>query len=161
MVNAYCDQRLTIVKASSLNRELGIFRHAFEVARRNWGIPIADNPFANITRPKGSSPRTRRLQDGERKRLDDACAQCRNPYIAPLVQFALETGMRRGEMLNMRWCDVSLERRALHIPFTKNGHARTIPLSGPALALLRALSDQRGFAAERVLPITENAAKMA
>ena len=149
------------VKASSVNRELGIFRHAFEVARRNWDIPIRDNPFAMVTRKKASSPRTRRLQDGERKRLDDACAQCRNPYIRYLVQLAVETAMRRGEILNMRWRDVSFAKRTLHIPVTKNGHARTIPLSGPALALLLALSDQRGFAVECVLPITENAAKMA
>ena len=146
MVSAYCDQRLTTVKASSVNRELGIFRHAFEVARRNWDIPITDNPFAMVTRKKASSPRTRRLPDGERKRLEDACDQCRNPHIRYLVELALETAMRRGEILNMRWRDVSFEKHTLRIPVTKNGHARTIPLSGPALSLLQALSDQRGFA---------------
>ena len=160
MVSAYCDQRLTTVKASSLDHELGIFQHAFEVARRNWDIPIADNPFAKVTSTKGSSPRTRRLQDGERERLDDACGQCRNLHIRYLVELALETAMRRGELLNMRWRDVSFEKRTLHIPVTKNGHARTIPLSGAALALLRDQRDHFGPSSERVLPITENAAKM-
>ena len=61
----------------------------------------------------------------------------------------------------MRWRDVSFEKHTLRIPITKNGYARTIPLSGPALALLQGLRDQTGFAVERVLPITENAAKMA
>ena len=69
--------------------------------------------------------------------------------------------MRRGEILNMRWGDVSFEGRTLHIPVTKNGHARTIPLSSRALVLLRALSDSRTSGTEHVLPITENAAKMA
>jgi integrase len=41
--------------------------------------------------------------------------------------------MRRGEILNMRWRDVSVEQCILHIPTSKNGHARTIPLSGSAL----------------------------
>jgi Phage integrase family len=69
--------------------------------------------------------------------------------------------MRRGEILNMHWRDVSFEKRTLRIPITKNGHARTIPLSSCALALLRTLSDARTLGTERILPITENAAKMA
>jgi integrase len=56
---------------------------------------------------------------------------------------------------------VSFEKRTLHIPVTKNGHARTIPLSGAALALLRDLRDHCGPSSERLLPITENSAKMA
>ena len=102
MVSAYCAQRLTTVAASSLIRELEIFQHAFAVARRDWDIPIIENSFAMVARPKAANGRTRRLRDGERQRLDEACAQCRNPNIRPLVQLALETGMRRGEILNAR-----------------------------------------------------------
>ena len=69
--------------------------------------------------------------------------------------------MRRGEILNMRWCDLSVEKRTLHIPVTKNGHARTIPLSSGALAILRTLSDGRASGSEHILPITQDAAKMA
>jgi integrase len=69
--------------------------------------------------------------------------------------------MRRGEILNMHWRDVSYEKRTLRVPITKNGHARTIPLSSRALALLRTLSDARTLGTERILPVTENAAKMA
>src|SRR4029077_20688528 len=72
-----------------------------------------------------------------------------------------ETAMRRGEILNMRWRDVSVEKRTLLIPVTKNGHARTIPLSGGALAIFRTLNDGRTSGSERILLITENAAKMA
>jgi len=77
------------------------------------------------------------------------------------VLLALETAMRRGEMLNMRWRDVAFERRTLRIPVTKTGHARTIPLSSGALATLRTLSDGRASGDERILPITQDAAKMA
>lgn len=86
---------------------------------------------------------------------------CRNRFIHSLVQFALETGMRRGEILRVRWRDVSLEKRTLHIPLTKNGYARTIPISSGAVGVLRTLSNTRSLTDDRLIPITENAAKMA
>jgi integrase len=161
MVSAYCAERLNRVKAGTLNRELDILRHAFATARQNWDIPLMRNAFAEVTRPKNAAPRERRLQPGERERLRAAYAQCRNPCIRFLVELALETAMRRGEILNMRWCDVSFEKRTLSIPFTKNGHARTIPLSSDALAILQVLNESRQSERERILPITENSAKMA
>jgi integrase len=160
MVSAYCAQRLQRVKPGTLNRELDILRHAFAVARRSWDVPLVDNVFADVTRPKNAAPRERRLHRDERERLQAACAQCRNPYIRYLVELAIETAMRRGELLNARWTDVSFETRTIRIPVTKNGYARTIPLSGTALAFLVDLKGIRP-PAERVLPITENTAKMA
>jgi len=161
LISAYCAERLRTVKAASVNRELDILRHAFEVARRDWDLPLSQNPFAQIARPKAANPRSRRLQDDERTRLEQACAQCRNPFIQPLVQLALATGMRRGEILSVRWSDVSLPNRTLHIPHTKNGHERTIPLSGSALSILQALWGRRTANADGVIPISENTAKMA
>jgi integrase len=161
MVSAYCTERLQRVKSGTLNRELDILRHAFSTARRCWDVPLSHNAFADVTRPKTAVPRERRLRAGERERLQTACAECHNPYISYLIELALETAMRRGEILNMRWCDISFEQRTLHIPVTKNGHARTIPLSVAALALLRTLSDPKKVASEYVLPITDIAAKMA
>ena len=161
MVSAYCAERLQRVKPSSLNRELDVLRHAFATARRSWDLPLAHNAFAEVTRLKTAAPRDRRLQSDERERLRAAYDQCRNPHIRFLVELALETAMRRGELLNMRWQDVLSDKSVLRIPVTKNGHARTIPLSRSALSLLEALSEHRSSALARVLPITDNAAKMA
>ena len=160
MVSAYCDQRLRRVKPGTVNRELDILRHAFEVARRDWNIPLTHNAFRDVRRPAGAAPRERRLEPGELERLRKACLQCRNKHIRYLMELAIETGMRRGELLRVRWSDVSLERRTLHIPVTKNGHARTIPLSTAALDLLRKMQDQVSEHG-RILPITEDMAKMA
>ena len=161
MVSAYCDERLRRVKPGTVNRELDMLRHAFAVARRDWDIPLAHNAFAEVTRPKGAVPRERRLRCGERDRLEAARRQCRNRFIWPLVELALETGMRRGELLNARWADVSFETRMMHIPVTKNGHARTIPLSKGALTLLRELCGKRHSSGEPILPIIEDMARMA
>ena len=118
MVSAYCTERLQCVRPGTLNRELDILRHAFAIARRNWDVPLTQNAFADVIRPKAAPPRERRLHPGEQEGLMSACLACRNRFMRSLVQFALETGMRRGEILRTRWCDVSLERRTLHIPMT-------------------------------------------
>lgn len=159
-VSAYCSERLKRVKPSTINRELDILRHAFTVAQKCWDLPIIENAFASVTRPKQSPPRERRLAPGERERLAQACLQCRNPSIPFLVELAVETGMRRGELLRARWADVSFEKRTLVIPITKNGHSRTIPLSTAAVAILSEVR-ARGLSSQFVLPITEDMAKMA
>lgn len=97
---------------------------------------------------------------GERGRLEVACRQCRNRSIWPPVELALETGMRRGDLLRARWTDVSFETRTLHIPVTKNGYARTIPLTGRAVELLTELKCETASSGN-VLQLTENMVKMA
>ena len=56
-----------------------------------------------------------------------------------MVQLALETAMRQGELLRLRWEHIDLHRRTAHLPDTNNGEARTVPLSTTAVAVLRAL----------------------
>ncbi len=161
MVSADCSERLRKVKPATVNRELDILRHALAVARRNWDLPLTENAFAMVTRPKSAGARTRRLMDGERRRLEDACGGCRNASVLPLIQLALETAMRRGEILSARWQDLSIQNRTLLIPTTKNGHPRTIPLSGAAVTIFRSLEQRRVDCSEFILPLTTNAAKMA
>lgn len=79
----------------------------------------------------------RRLQGDEEARLLDACGQASTPWLKPLVQLALETGMRQGELLALRWERVDLPRRVVD---TKNGEARDVPLSWAAVTVLRDLS---------------------
>jgi integrase len=71
--------------------------------------------------------------------------------MLPLVKFALETAMRRGEILGLRWEYIDLQKRIAFIPLTKNGESRTVPLSTAAIEILRALPrDLRG----QVFPLT-------
>jgi integrase len=136
---AYRDERLRTVKASTINRELGLVQHAFEVARREWNIPLMVNPIKTIRKPPADPARTRRLRDGEWERLIEAGRKTRNVLLVPLARFAVESGMRRSELLNAKWEHVKWEDQTLHIPVTKNGHARTIPLTSEGLAILRGL----------------------
>ena len=73
-----------------------------------------------------------------------------NPWFRPVVLFAIETGMRRGEILSLCWEHVHLDKRYVHLPETKNGDSRDVPLSPQALELLGGLprnirSDQKVF----------------
>lgn len=160
-VATYRDARLKTIKPASINRELAIFRHAFETARRLWGIPLSENPFALVKRPKANDARNRRLEVGEWDRLRDACSQSRNPYILPMVEFGLETAMRRGEVLALSWSNISIVKRTLLIPMSKNGYSRTIPLTKRAIQILNELNQPITVLDARVFPTTEEAIKMA
>lgn len=158
--SAYRDQRLACVKAATINRELGVLQHAFDIAIREWSLPLRSNPVAAISKPRLDKPRDRRLRDGEEERLIEACRKCRNPLIPPLISFALETGMRRGEIVSVRWQDADLQARTLHIAKTKNGYPRTIPLTQGALSILKELA-ARQTTDDRLFPLSIESVKLA
>lgn len=156
----YRDQRLKVVKAATINRELGIVQHAFEIARREWNIPLQDNPVRAIRKPPNGRPRDRRLNLGEWDRLIEAGERSRNALFVPLVRFAVETGMRRSELLNARWDNLKSDIQTLHIPLTKNGHARTIPLTDRAVGILNEVRAMRRNE-ENIFPLSTEAVKLA
>jgi integrase len=132
------------VKGSTVNRELNLLSAVFETARKSWKL-IAHNPLRDVERPENPPPRVRRISHDEEKRVLDALdhnpAAPRSPRQLLAVAFllALETGMRQGEILGLRWEHVYLEARYVHLPKTKNGDARDVPLSRCAVELIRAL----------------------
>lgn len=140
---AYRDERLLRVKPVTVNRELGLVQHALDIARKEWDLPLAVNPVALVRKPKPDKGRERRLEAGEWVRLEAALRACRNPLFPLVVQLALATAMRRGELLRARWEHVCMTTRTLHLPVTKNGYARTIPLTGRALEVLQSLERLR------------------
>ena len=153
-ISKYRDERLETVKGGTVHRELAVLRHCFEVARKDWGIPLKSNPVADITMPSVGRPRNRRATEAELSALRHACT---HPLLWSIITIAIETGMRRGEIVNIRWSDIDLDVGTLHIPVTKNGHPRTIPLTGRAMEVLRSLPKTD----EQVFPMTGNAVRLA
>lgn len=135
----YRDRRLREVGAGTVLRELGVIGRMFSLATTEWGMPLAGNPMTRISKPKAPNARERRLSAEEEARLFQGCKSSRNRYLRPLIVLALETAMRRGELLRVRRQDLDAASCTLHIPLSKNGHARTIPLSPTALRELLAL----------------------
>jgi len=132
------DERLQKVTPSTVKRDLVLLGHVFEIARKEWGIYL-HNPVRDIRLPADNRPRDRRLQTSEEPRLLEACKEARNPWLLPIVQLALETAMRQGELIRLRWEHIDLNRRTAHLPDTKNGEPRTVPLSSTAVQVLRTL----------------------
>lgn len=157
-ISQYRDERLQVVTGSTVHRELGVLRHVFEVARKEWGIPLKSNPVHGITMPSVGRPRERRISEAELLALELACS---HPLLWQVITIALETGQRRGEIVNMRWEDIDWEVGTLHIPVTKNGHPRTIPLTSKALEVLRQLHDTEKSDDTAVVPMTGNAVRLA
>ena len=116
--------------------DLVLLRHAWNIARIEWGWSIGDNPLTLIRMPKNNPPRERRLKIGEYERLEEAAKTSRSWYLWPIVVLAIETGMRRGEILSLRWEHVDEEKRSVFLPITKNGTSRRVPLNDKAFEIL-------------------------
>jgi integrase len=156
IVAAFRDRRLRSVSPATVRRELAVLSHCFEIGRREWGIAVP-NPVKEIRLPSPSNARERRLTDLEQVALDDALARSRTWYLKPLVALAIETGMRKGELLSLEWKDVHLERRTATLPLTKNGSRRVVPLTVEALAVLKRLSSS----GDLVFPVSAVAVRQA
>ena len=140
VVAEYRDERLKTCKASTVVRDLGMLSSMINHCRREWGIAIT-NPVSQIRKPSMPPGRDRVLSTEEKSRLLAALAPTgrRNPYVRPLAMLALETAMRRSELLGLRWENIDLTKQVAFLPLTKNGTDRNVPLSTAAVAILRAM----------------------
>lgn len=155
---AHRDHRMQRVKPATVVRELGWMQHAIDIACSDWGQRVRDgNPVKQVRRPRVHNGRERRLQAGEWQALLEAVNEARLPLMKPLLRLALETGMRRGELLSMEWMHVDMERCTVFLPLTKNGCARTVPLSPRAMNVLAELPRTE----DRCLPLSGNSVRLA
>ncbi len=101
-------------------------------------MALEQNPVSKIKKPAPGKARERRVTVEELERLRTALAKCRNGLLSNIVQFAIHTWMRRGEILSIRWSDINFDASTVHLADTKNGEPRTVPLSSLALSALPA-----------------------
>ena len=153
----YRDDRMTVVSGSSVGSELALMKRVLDNAVKKWGYGIPYNPIKDIEFPKGSIARTRRLVGDEKERLLVAGLSQRNIYIASIIEFAIETGMRRSEILKLRWCDVDLENGFATLYDTKNGEDRRVPLTRRCIEVLKTVTQTN----ERVFPISASCLRLA
>ncbi len=125
---------------ATVHKELNLLSHLFNTARTAWGMESLSNPVDLVKgqRPKLPQGRNRRLVGDEHTRLLST-AQAYGGEIGPLITWAIETAMRRGEIAAMRWEHLDRKAKVLLIPETKNGTSRRVPLSPAAVGVLDGL----------------------
>ena len=159
-VAEYRDERLKQVSNGAVIRELSYFSSIINHARREWGINMV-NPIPLVKKPPSPQGRNRILTEEELNRLFDALKpqiKSSNHWILPLTKFALETAMRRGEILGLRWEHIDPQKRTAFIPLTKNGESRLVPLSTVAIEILIQLPRNLDGRVFPVTPFTLSAA---
>ena len=135
---SYRDERLKVVKPSTVRNELAILSNLFTVANMDWGYNIG-NPIINVRKPKVDNARDRRLEGDEEGKLMNSLDKCNNQWVRPISILAIETAMRLSELRSLKWKDINLVNRTAFLKKTKNGDSRTVPLTLRAVALLESL----------------------
>lgn len=137
-IHDYIQDRLRTVQGATVNRELNMISNVFRFGVE-WGL-VSVNPVSGVTRPKGNPARNRLATDAEIDTLahvagfdgSEARTMQQRIYVAFLL--AVESGMRLGEICGIRPRDVN--GNVVHLPKTKNGSPRDVPLSKRAVELL-------------------------
>ncbi len=131
---------------ATVNRYLAALSHVFTVAVNEWGW-MEDSPMRKVKKTTEPRGRVRFLsedevvngttEDGERTRLLKACKTSDNPYLYPVVVLALSTGMRKGEIMGLKWSNIDLSKGRITLYETKNNEIRVVPLVGHAMGLIK------------------------
>ena len=124
MIEQYKAKRKGEVAPATVNREVACFKHMFTKAVE-WG-DATENPAGKVKLLRENNQRLRYLTRSEMTRLVDAASA----HLKPIVITALNTGMRKGEILKLKWEDVDFRQRVIIVKDTKNGQWREIPING-------------------------------
>jgi len=136
MIEKYKADRLESVSPATVNRELACLKHMYTKAIE-WDY-VKTNPVKSVKSLKEPPGRLRYLSADEADALIKAC----HGYLRSIVITALNTGMRRGELLNLKWQDVDLHNRKITVKKPKNNELRVIPINKTLYRELSELSEQ-------------------
>lgn len=131
---SYRDKRLNEVSAASVCLELSLIDRSLKYAQFELGV-IFPNGIPRVRRPRKPKGRNRRVTPQELHQLLSSS----DPVMQVIVQLAVETGMRRGEIVKVKRKDINYQTRTIHLYDTKNGDDRVVPLSSVAIGALKKL----------------------
>ncbi|CFY80831.1 shufflon-specific DNA recombinase [Salmonella enterica subsp. enterica serovar Typhi] len=145
-IASYRDDRLSqvntrtgrCISGNTVRLELALLSSLYNLASVEWGT-CRTNPVEMVRKPKISGGRDRRLTSQEERRLS-RYFQEQNPALHAIFHLAIETAMRQGEILSLRWEHIDLQHGVAHLPMTKNGSSRDVPLSRKARHLLQGMT---------------------
>lgn len=142
---AWRDRRMTKVQGATVLREIGLLRAIWTRAKLGEWRYVDHDPWPDVVKPQDNPARKVIFKEGQADKIVAALGYAggtpkdKREQTAVAFLLALETAMRSGEILTLEWKHVHLERRMLHLPKSKNGDARDVPLSRRAAELLEAM----------------------
>ena len=120
------------VSPRTINYELGLMSHAFSLAMKEWEW-VTDNPVVRVRKERVNNKLERWLTLDEERKLLVASPL----WLREIILFAIQTGLRQGEILRLKWSQIDFERKTLLITEQKNRSVDTLPLSATALHVLK------------------------
>lgn len=152
LLGRHRDARLQEVCANTVIREFAYLSSVINHARREWGIHM-ENPVTKVRRPSSPPGRNRILTPAQKASLLESVRPKgrQSIWVEPIVVLALETAMRRGELLALAWQDIDLQKQTAQLHTSKNGERRCVPLSRLAVHTLAQLPRH---ISGKVFPIT-------
>lgn len=136
IIEKYQSKLKETLKPASVNRILAVLKHIFSKAR-DWEM-IGEHTHMQIRKVKlfnVDNKRIRYLNEDECKRLIEAC----NEHLKPIVETSINTGMRKGEILQLKWQNVDLFGGNIQVEDSKNNESRQIPMNETMRQLFREL----------------------
>lgn len=158
-IAAYRDKRLESIKPSSLHRQFCILKHACTIAEREWEWMSPSHVFNRVSIKRQPAQAIKRVSDQDIEKLIDASKDSRNDLIGCAIILAVETGLRRSELLSLEWDDIDTSEGLISLSQTKSGYPRQIPITRRAMAVMSALRARNDASGGRLLPMTANALK--
>ncbi len=131
-IEEYKTLRAKVVKPATVNKELACLKCMLNRAV-DWG-KLDLNPASRVKLMRENNKRLRYLEKEEIPRLLDNCS----PKLKSIVILALNTGMRKGEIENLKWRDIDFQNSYICITEQKNGEKDYIPLNEPSRQALGA-----------------------
>ncbi len=123
---------------ATINKYFNAISKIFQMLQNEWSLKI-DNPLRGIKRMTANPSRIKRINGETLEMLMQAASHCAPPLFTQILKIALETGMRRSELMGLEWQDVDLENRRVHLHKTKNSLPRRIPLTKDAVAIFKSI----------------------
>lgn len=129
-------------KPETIRKDFGLLRHMFNIAIEQWGVPLQVNPVQQLRLPSTVQHAVRRLPRGAWEAFEAAFAEDQRPMVFWMAVVALETAMRRIELLRLEWVDVDRARSLITVRQGKNGYARLVPITNRCMEALDSLEGQ-------------------
>lgn len=131
-------------KGATALRYIATMSAVFECCVKDW-MWINQNPLRSIKKPSPSRRRNRFFSKDEIVKIHGLCASSNSPYMLSIFTIAIHTGMRRGEILSLKWEHIDFEEREIYLPMSKNGEPRDVAMTGEVHKVLSNLAVRNGF----------------